>query len=331
MNKLFLRILLNTAIGVILIYAWTRFVNIEEVWQKLLTANPFIILGVAVCLSITTLIRVYRFKVLLPNKEISFTQLTLLTYLGQLLTFVIPFRLGEFAKGIYIANSSKKTLPTAILWVFVDRLVDFWVVILLIGIGLFIVPTQIPTNINYTVGGLAILFSLAIGITIYYPMFIKKIAEICLTLVFIKRLRTLLSKFVSFIIDSFAILNIKPLRQLSLITLTALSWIVESLPWFLVIIGLGGTITAPVAIILGSMLMALSFILPSAPGYLGSLQAAGLLVFSLWLGYDPVLISAATILMHLSIITYVLVVGIGSLYFLKLDLGELFKRFNRKE
>lgn len=331
MNKLALRIVVNTAIGVALIYAWTRFVNIEEVWQKLITANPFIVFGVVFCLAFSAFLRAARFKVLLPDKNVSLTQITLFTYLGQLLSFVIPVRIGEFAKGIYISTQTNKPIAQSILWVFVDRLVDFWVVISLIGILLFIVPTQVPANVNYIVGGLAIIFSLGIAITIYYPLFIKKVASICLTLVFIKRLRTLLTKFVSFVIDSFSILNVKPSRQLVLILLTTLSWVVESIPWFLIILGLGGTISLPVGIVLGTMLMALSFILPSAPGYLGSLQAAGLLVFSLWLGYDAVLISAATIFMHLSIIIYVLFAGIGSLYFLKIDLGELFKKFNLKQ
>lgn len=326
MNNLISRIVINTILGLVLIYAWTRFVNLDEVWQKLITVNPLILLAVVLCSAISTVIRSFRFKILLPDKNISLVQLSLLTYLGQLLTFIIPFRIGEFAKGIYLANSAKKPLPTAILWVFVDRLVDFWVVISLVGILLLTIPTAIPTNINLIIGGLAITLASGIAITVYYPIFVKKVAVLVLNLIFIKRLRVLLLKFTDYVINSFSILKVSPNKQLLAISVTAFSWIFESLTWYLVFFILNVPIT-PLAAILGTMLMALSFILPAAPGYLGSLQAAGLLVFSLWLGIDAVSVSAATILIHISIMLYVLIAGVSSLYFLKLNLGDLFKQF----
>jgi len=326
MNNLISRIVINTLLGIVLIYTWTRFVNIEEVWQKLIIVNPLILIAIVACYATSTVMRSMRFKILLPDKNISLVQLTLLTYLGQLLTFIIPFRIGEFAKGIYIANSAKKPLPTAILWVFVDRLVDFWVVISLVGILLLSIQTAIPTNINLIIGGLAICLASGIAVTVYYPILIKKIAVIVLSIVFIKRLRTLLLKFTDYIINSFSILKVSPQKQIIAVSVTAFSWIFESLTWYLAFMSLGIIIT-PLAAILGTMLMALSFILPSAPGYLGSLQAAGLLVFSLWLGLNSVDVSAATILIHISIMLYVLIAGVSSLYFLKLNLGDLFKQF----
>ncbi len=262
----------------------------------------------------------------MPDNKTSLVQIALLTYLGQFLTFIIPVRLGEFAKGIYISTQTKQPLTQSILWVFIDRLVDFWVVISLIGLLLLLTQTAIPSNVNLTIAGLAAALSVGLIVTVYYPKFVKKTAEIVLSLVFIKRLRKLLSDFSSNIIDSFSILKVKPEKQLLLVAITAFSWLFESITWYMALSGLGANISV-LGVVLGTMLMALSFLLPSAPGYLGSLQAAGLLVFGLWLGIDAVTVSAGTILMHASIMIYVLLVGVSSLYFLKLDLGDLFKRF----
>ena len=44
--------------------------------------------------------------------------------------------------------------------------------------------------------------------------------------------------------------------------------------------------------------MVFTFLIPAAPGYVGSAEAAGLAVFSFGLGLDEVYVSAGTVISH---------------------------------
>lgn len=79
------------------------------------------------------------------------------------------------------------------------------------------------------------------------------------------------------------------------------------------------------------MLTALTFIIPAAPGYVGSAEAAGLAVFSYGLGLDKTFVSAATIVTHALSLIYILSTGIYGLYALKFNMGLVWKKVLRKE
>ena len=79
------------------------------------------------------------------------------------------------------------------------------------------------------------------------------------------------------------------------------------------------------------MLNSLTFLIPAAPGYVGSAEAAGLAVFTYGLGYDKIYVSASTVIFHALSLIYILSSGIYGLYALKFNLGLVWKKVLRKE
>ncbi len=77
---------------------------------------------------------------------------------------------------------------------------------------------------------------------------------------------------------------------------------------------------------LGQVLSALTYLIPAAPGYVGSAEASGLLILSGIFRIEPNLASAMIVLFHITSAVFVLFFGLVSIYSLKINLGSLFKR-----
>ena len=57
----------------------------------------------------------------------------MLNLLCQFLSFMIPVRAGEITKSAYLTSQFDLPLGKSLIWVFVDRFFDFWVILFLIA------------------------------------------------------------------------------------------------------------------------------------------------------------------------------------------------------
>ena len=79
------------------------------------------------------------------------------------------------------------------------------------------------------------------------------------------------------------------------------------------------------------MLNSLTFLIPAAPGYVGSAEAAGLAVFNLGLGFEKTGVAAATLLYHAFVLIFMLIFGLLGLYFLKFDLRKVWTKITNRD
>ena len=114
----------------------------------------------------------------------------------------------------------------------------------------------------------------------------------------------------------------------AIFSLTLLATLADAFAWSVLFLGFQNP-EPFLKVLLGSMLSALTYLIPAAPGYVGSAEASGLAVFHYGLGMDKTLISAATLLYHGLTLIYMLVFGLLSLYFLKFDLSLVWKQFKK--
>ena len=82
---------------------------------------------------------------------------------------------------------------------------------------------------------------------------------------------------------------------------------------------------------LGQLLSALTYLIPAAPGYIGSAEASGLLIFSGIFGINTNLASSMTVLFHIASGVFVLFYGLISVFSLKLDLRLILKKALKKD
>lgn len=327
--KNLLRIAINSAIGIILIVFWLKIVNINEVIEKLSKIQLISLLPFIVLFMISFVLRSLRLKLLLAQK-IPLINLTYLTSISQLLSFTIPLRIGEVAKAVYLSTEYDLKFSKAIIWILLDRFVDFWVVLVMTLALLFIVPSALPHNLKLSLLILISLSTIAAALLIYLPKLSKQISQTISRVLIIALIERLFLKFTDYIIDTASFLKRNLLESLKIILLTVLVLILDGFGWYTLFLAIYNRPVDYFSVLLGSMLNTLSYMIPAAPGYVGSAEAAGLAVFHFGLGFDKDSVSAITVLMHSLTLFCILVFGLISIYLLKFDLSLVWKKFKKR-
>lgn len=329
--KNLLKILINTVIGIVLILVWLYFVDLNELIKTLKNANYFFIPLFFASFTLAIFLRSLRLKLLLDTQtKIPLKNLFFLILLGQFLSFTIPIRAGEIAKSIYLSSKYDINIGKSVLWIFIDRFLDFWVIMLLISILLLVIPTNLPQNFSLILLAVFFAFTVAAILILATTKFAKNLAEILSRFLYFPKLRITFLTFSHNIIEAFEILKLPPVYLLKIMLITLLASLADGLIWYITFASFKTDFTA-LRTYLGSLLSSLTYLIPAAPGYVGSAEASGFAVFSLALGMDKNLASAATVLNHMLTVVFILGAGIIAIYNLDFNVSSVIKKILRKE
>jgi len=157
--KLLLSLLLTVVFG------WWAFrdTNWKEQWDSLRSANylwliPY--LGLLLCIH---LLRTIRWGFLLSGIEkVGFRRLNEAAGIGFMMLLVLPFRLGEFARPFLINQRSSIRRSAAMTSVVLERIVDGIFIAVLLRILLFFVPRETET-VRYARWGANVMFAIFAG------------------------------------------------------------------------------------------------------------------------------------------------------------------------
>lgn len=324
-RKIFLRITLNSALGIFLIFVWSRFVNLAEVFNILKTVDLKFVLVFFGLFIFSGVLRSLRLKLLLKEYPLPLKDAVMLNFLSQFLSFMIPIRAGEITKSVYLTSQYQTPLSKSLVWVFIDRFLDFWVAILFLGVLLPLVSINLPAKFINIIFILLITLSLLVVVALTSEKILKKSTTFLSKFLIVGSIKIWFVTITHNIIEGFAVLRRPFPGLLSLIGLTILATISDSLVWLVIFKSFNfnlGFFTS----LWGDSLTALTFLIPAAPGYVGSAEAAGLAVFSGVLNIERNLASAALVLFHILTLLTILVLGLSSLYLLKFDLSLVWKR-----
>lgn len=321
-----IKILFNTLLGVILIFIWLRFVDLGQIISQLQTVKLVYLWLVFLFMLLSPAVRAIRLKIFLSEvKKINLKDLIFLNGAALMLNFFIPIRAGEIAKGIYLNAHYKLNLGKSVIWIFLDRFVDFLAVLMLTAVLLIFVPTKLSHSFGITVAAIFIVTLMFTYLVIFKINFARKIVYFLSTFLIIKLIKLYFDRLTSLILDSFSILNRHP-KDLVLMTLiTILAYGADAAIWYFTFIALGFP-QQFLKMYLGQLLSALTYLIPAAPGYVGSAEVSGLLILSGAFGLNPNLASAMTVLFHILSAVFVLIFGLISIFSLKIDLGLILKR-----
>lgn len=324
-NNPILKVVVNSLIGLGLVFVWSRFVDLGQILAILKTVNPkFFGLFVFIFLASASL-RALRLTWLLPSYRLAWKNMFMLTLLSQFLSFLIPLRVGEISKSVYLHTQYDILLGKSVVWIFIDRFLDFWVLLLFINTLFFLVPTTIPANL-LKVSFISFLgFSLLGLFLAKQPKTAMDLAKFLSHFVIIDSIKRYFITFVTTIIEGFAILQISLARLVGITLITILAAVLDGAVWWVVFKSLSVDLNFPKAI-LGNSLAAMTFLIPAAPGYVGSAEASGLAIFSGIFGIEPNIASAATVLSHMLFLVTLPIVGIASVYGLKFDLSLVWRK-----
>ncbi|QQG43115.1 MAG: flippase-like domain-containing protein [Candidatus Daviesbacteria bacterium] len=324
--KILWRIAVNTLIGLFLIWIWLKFVNLGEIGQILSKIELQYLGLIFLMMFLSPAIRAVRLKFFLkPVKNLPIKDLIFLNGFATLLNFVIPLRAGEIAKGVYLQQNYDLPLGKAVIWIFLDRFIDFLVILFLISIFSFKIITNLPDNFIF-ISSLLFIGTLTLTyLFIYKSGFLRKIFQFLSYLLIVGIIKIYFERFLNFLIETFTLLKRKPGEMLLFIFLSVLAYGVDGAIWYYSFLSLGSLQNFG-QMYFGQLLSALTYLIPAAPMYVGSAEASGLLILSGILGIKPSLASAMIILLHLLTAVFVIIFGLVSLYLLKLDLGLILKK-----
>lgn len=330
LNKnLIIKIGINSLLGLFLIFIWTRFVNLTDVLQILKTADLKLAIIFFITFSLAGIFRGARLKLLLHKHKIPLKDAVMIHYLAQFLSFMIPIRAGEMTKSVYLTSQFNLPLGKTITWVLIDRALDLLMVLIFIAVLLPFVPTNLPDDFIKIV---LLVLSIFIGIfvlAVTNDKLFKKLTIFLSNLFIISSIKRRFVTLTHTIIEGFEVLHRSPKELIQLFILTVFGLIFDALSWMVPFLMVGAIFDFP-KFILADSLIAFSFLVPAAPGYVGSAEAAGLAVFSGVLKMNPNLASAGTLMFHILTVVILLVLGLLSLYLLKFDLGLVWKRIRNK-
>lgn len=326
-----LKIIFNVLLGIVLIFIWSRFVDLGQIATTLSRVNLLFLGPIFFFMILSPVMRAIRLKIFLSEvKKIPLLDLIFLNGAAMMLNFFIPIRAGEVAKGVYLNTHYKLEIRKSIVWIFLDRFVDFLAVLVLATVLFFLIPTSL--NITFITIIIIILF---IGLVLTYLAvfkidFANKLVNFLMPLFIFNPIKIYFDKFSTFILQSFSILNRHPKDLILMALITFAAYGADAAIWYFTFqsIGAGQDFFK---MYLGQVLSALSYLVPAAPGYIGSAEASGLLILSGVFGIEANLASAMTVLFHILSAVFVLGFGLIAIFFLKLDLGLILKKALKRE
>lgn len=224
------------------------------------------------------LFRIVRWQLLLSGAgQLSIGQVSQALIVGYAVNNVLPARLGEIFRADFLRRRFDVSRSAALGSIIVERLLDGISVVILLCVGL---ATVGPLGQSRILASAAIAGSglVVVGLAAVYVM-VAWHARLPL-----RRLPWLEARIGPFVQGMTAV---RGPQLVNVVILSAVVWGFETAAVYLIIYGFGIDVTVTGAcLVIGAA--ALSTLLPSAPGYLGSLQLAFVLAYSA-LGLAPVL------------------------------------------
>jgi uncharacterized protein (TIRG00374 family) len=254
--------------------------------------------------------RSLRWRCLLPQAERELPTLRMLfdsMMLGNLATFLLPFRLGEFVRPLVLTRWSEYSFASSFISVVIERFFDLSAVLLSFVVIVQVLP-DLPGWLHfaaYSLGGLSAGLLLFLIGGCLFPELISRVVSLCVRPL-PAALGGWIARFAGDLVRGAMVIK-TPSRLLSILFLTTAVWVTAYLQFYCLLFMFPFNPSFLLSVALG-VFVALAIALPSAPGFVGVFQAGCVAAFNLF-AYPVSDAQVYSIIVHA--LTYVLMVGIG--------------------
>jgi glycosyltransferase 2 family protein len=256
-------------------------------------------------------LRSIRWRLLLPSPQGNAVELRKLfdsMMVGNLATFLLPFRLGEFIRPLMLTRLSEYSFASSFISVVIERFFDLSAVLISFAIVIPLLPELPPwaTVAAYSLGALALCLLLFLVFGCLFPKFIRSMVEI-----FVQPLPDKVGAFVSRFLGDLltgAAVIATPSRLIAIVGLTVLIWISSFLQFYDLLFMFPQEQRSFLLGVTLCVFVSLAVALPSAPGFVGVFQMGCVAAAALF-AYSVSAAQLYSILVHL--LTFVLVIGMG--------------------
>ncbi|HET7418914.1 MAG TPA: lysylphosphatidylglycerol synthase domain-containing protein [Candidatus Dormibacteraeota bacterium] len=311
MNR-WLRLGLQTAFGLALLWLWLRTVSLPEVLAHARVQNGWAVVGMVALFLLTSAIRARRWLLLLrPLAPVGMVRAFAMNAAGSLLNYVLPIRSGDAARAWWLWRRHRVPAGSALATIVIDKACDLSAVAIVLAGLSAISLTGVVNAPRGLLGAAALAIALlaaVVGTALVGPRIARsKLAR-----------RLLPARFASglagqaFAFRAGARGLWTPGLAGRLAVLTAVAIAIDSFNFTLLFAAVGIQVPLLKAMAAYPALL-LSFAIPAGPGYLGNLEVAGSLVLVGGLGLASGVAAGAIVLYHA--ITAASALALGALSF----------------
>lgn len=227
-------IIIFTLLTVVVFSGLTIYGDARELWRSVLVMSPWYWLGALALMLLNIVIRLFRWNYFLKAVGISVPGKTsALVFLASLSMIMVPGRVGELAKPLFLKDKLGTPVRLSAPVVVVERIMDVLAVLLLGVWGLIFVPYGWLIILAILTGlGASLMFlasSRGVGLLLRLPL-------ICRWEAVLADSNRVLQTLFSLKVMTVAVL------------LGTLSWIAPGLGFWLVLQGLGASVSVPMAV-----------------------------------------------------------------------------------
>jgi glycosyltransferase 2 family protein len=304
-----LRLALQTAVGVVLLGLWLRTVSLSDVISHARVHNWGAVVLMIVLALVTTLIRARRWLLLLrPLAPVGMVRAFAMNVAGGLLNYVLPIRSGDAARAWWLWRRHRVPAGSALATIVIDKACDLAAVAAVLAILEVVALTGAIATPSGLLGAAALavaLLSAVLGTAVLGPRLARS---------WVAR-RLLPARFASGIAGQAFAFRAgarglwTPALASRLAILTILALAIDAFNFTLLFTAVGISVPALKAMAAYPALL-LSFAIPAGPGYLGNLEVAGSLVLHGGLGLSAPVAAGAIVLYHAITAGNALVLGL---------------------
>lgn len=308
--------------GLVCVLIWLKLINLEKVIDNIIKVSiPIVILALFVYL-VSFVIRSFRWSLILKSlKQVGYSKVFKIYMAGNLVNFIIPIRLGEIVKSVFLRKLDNiplsKSLPTIVL----DKIADLLPIIVILA-GMFMMPISFNPTIWIISFSILVILLIMLAMVLLSTKYKHLLTKFFMLFLFWmpKKLQHLLKDFLNNFLSGFSIVRKGYVVPILCLTLLA---IISDATYFMLMLAAFGYTANFLVVVIGYTLFTLSFILPTPPAQIGSNEVILLLIFSGVFGVDKNLVSAATLVGHFLTGILIITVGLFSVYGLKAKLSWL--------
>jgi hypothetical protein len=252
-----------------------------------------------------------------PIRQTSSREAAPAVMVGAMVSFLLPTYISEFVRPYLLARQFKLSYASLLATVALERLFDFFTILLLVAL-VFVTSSKLPEQLSvlgYFIGALSAAIAVVIlALVLWRDAFIR-LMKLLLAWMPEKILENIL-KQVHAIADGLGAVK-DPRLVLVVAAQSLLQWALMGLSIYMSILAVGIAVPPTAGVVVLALNVA-GMSLPSAPGFFGTIQVCFTLGLKAYgVGTDPAF--AASVIFHLAV--YVFTLLIGFFYLRKLGLG----------
>ncbi len=284
-RKRALQALLGVAVSGIALWLTLRGKDLGAIWEATRAGDYRYLVPYFAILLVVHLIRTVRWGLLLrPVADLPFARLNAVAAVGFMMLVLLPFRIGELARPMLLADGRKLRTSAALSSVVVERAADGLFTGLMMVVALLMLPESIPGIRILRVGGVVVTAVFAGVLAFLGFAYLHRARAVALARAVIRPVSPRLAERIAGMLDAFIHgLRVLPGRRslAFFFALTAANWAIVALGMSVLAAGFGFDLGAAESCALLGVLV-LGVMIPAGPGMIGTFQGAIVVGLSLF-------------------------------------------------